>query len=150
METYKPKLFLEKVKPKERVKTKLESRAVLRPIFMKTGAVSQAVGSAYIEINNTKVIAAIYGPRQSKKAEFTEQGKLWCDFKFAPFAQLQRRKRGQDPDERANALQLSEALSVSIQLNKFPKAVLEAYVLVLEEDGGMSYFEIVKMFFRSQ
>jgi hypothetical protein len=43
-----------------------------------------------------------------------------------------RRKRGQDPDEKANSLILQEALSISVQLDKFPKNVIEIYVTVLE------------------
>lgn len=50
--------------------------------FMKTGVVSQAAGSAYIELNNTKVICAVYGPRQKAKMEVSEEGKLSCEFRW--------------------------------------------------------------------
>lgn len=36
----------------------------------------------------------------------------------------------------ADSLCSAEALEVSLQLDKFPKSVLEAYVMVLEDDGG--------------
>eukprot|EP00455_Lapot_gusevi_P000336 TRINITY_DN10157_c0_g1_i1.p1 TRINITY_DN10157_c0_g1~~TRINITY_DN10157_c0_g1_i1.p1 ORF type:complete len:280 (+),score=25.37 TRINITY_DN10157_c0_g1_i1:82-921(+) len=108
----------------------------LRPIFMKTGVVSQAAGSAYIESQQTKVICAIYGPRQPRNGQFREEGSVWCDFKFAPFAQSARRKRGQDPDEREYAELISTALEVCVLLHKFPKNVLEVYILILQDDGG--------------
>jgi len=79
----------------------------------------------------------MYGPRQSKRLEYSDKGRLWCDFKFAPFALEQRRRRGLDPEDRHHASVLVEALEASIQLDKFPKAVLEAYVVVLENEGGL-------------
>ena len=73
----------------------------LRPVFMRTGAVAQASGSAYMECGRTKVLVAVHGPRHSTRGapavvvESAERGRVWCDFKFAPFAQTQRRRRGQ-------------------------------------------------------
>jgi exosome complex component MTR3 len=70
----------------------------LRPVFMRTGAVVQASGSAYMECGRTKVLVAVHGPRHSTRGaavESAERGRVWCDFKFAPFAQTQRRRRGQ-------------------------------------------------------
>lgn len=100
---------------------------------MKASIISQAPGSCYLENGETKVICGVYGPKQSKKG-FSDRGSLWCDFKYSPFAfsKERRKQRGQADDERANSLLLSEALSVSVMLEKFPKSVIEVFVQVLE------------------
>ncbi len=82
-----------------------------------------------------------YGPRASSKLStpFSERGQFLVDVKFAPFAGSQRRaRRGAqvDADERRLQTQLTEALTVSIHLEAFPKAVLEAFVTILQDDGS--------------
>jgi exosome complex component MTR3 len=99
---------------------------------MRVNVISQAAGSAYVENGDTKIICGVYGPKQAKKG-FSDRGRLWCDFKYASFAEESRpEKRGQSDEEREISLTLTEAVSVSVILEKFPKAVIEAYVLVLE------------------
>lgn len=111
--------------------------SVLRPICMKVSVISQASGSAYVENDDVKVIVGVYGPRQNNDV-VSESGRLWCDVKYSPFAQQHRRKqKGQQDDERQLSIQLAEAVSVSVQLDKFPKSVIECYVLVLE--GELSH-----------
>jgi exosome complex component MTR3 len=94
-----------------------------------------------------------YGPRASKKfsTPFSERGQFVVDFKYAPFAQAARRashggnssatKRAAvlrlESEEKSITQQLHEAVSVSIHLEAFPKTVLEAYVLVLQDGGGV-------------
>jgi ribonuclease PH len=70
----------------------------LRSAFMRLGVVSGAAGSAYVEAGRTRVVCAVYGPRNDTRArrEFSNEGQLVCDFKFAPFADPEgRRERGQ-------------------------------------------------------
>lgn len=64
--------------------------------------------------------------------------------RFAPFAGAggRRSRRGAQAseEEKTLSLLLVEALTVSIHLESFPKAVLEAFVCVLQEDGASSVF----------
>jgi len=141
-ETYRPRKRITEIKEKKEIKPnelRADNRSTtqFRPIYMKTSTISQAKGSAYIELNKNKIICGIYGPRQKKKLQFSNKGKLLCTFKYAPFALEERRKRGQDPDEKSNSHILNEALSISIQLDKYPKSVIEAYITVIEHDTGM-------------
>jgi ribonuclease PH len=54
---------------------------------LRTGTVSQAAGSAYIEVGATKAMAAVYGPRPTDRREaFSEEGQLGVDVKLASFA----------------------------------------------------------------
>ena len=87
-----------------------------------------------------------YGPRASKKysTPFSERGQFLVDFKYAPFAQTTRRSKRMgaggnvyELEEKEMQQQLTEALAVSIHLEAFPKAVLEAYVQVLQDEGGV-------------
>jgi len=105
-ETYRPRKRITEIKERKEIKSdgvRADKRTTtqFRPIYMKTGTISQARGSAYIELNKNKIICGIYGPRQKKKLQFSNKGKLFCTFRYAPFALAERRKRGQDPDEKA-------------------------------------------------
>jgi len=112
---------------------------------------SQASGSAYLELEHTKVLVAVYGPKPRQDVEFSEDGKLLCDFRYAPFARLsgghrQKKERGgrdggggggpQQEEERAASQVIAQALEASVQLAKLPKSVIEIYVSVLQADGG--------------
>ena len=60
-----------------------------RPIFLRTGVISQARGSAYVEQGNTKVMCGVYGPREiPRRSDFSMKGVLSCRyvFKFLQFS----------------------------------------------------------------
>ncbi|KAJ1964274.1 3'-5'-exoribonuclease, partial [Dispira parvispora] len=63
----------------------------IRPLYIKTGLISQANGSAYLEQADTRITCAVYGPRQNKKAQLNEVARVDCDFKLATFACTNRR-----------------------------------------------------------
>jgi hypothetical protein len=68
---------------------------------------------------------------------FRNKGKLSCDVTFAPFARRHRNvRRGQDATERQLSASLHAALEVSIVLERFPKALLEAHIVILETGSG--------------
>ncbi|DBA01606.1 TPA: hypothetical protein N0F65_011362 [Lagenidium giganteum] len=111
----------------------------LRPAFLKLNVVHGAAGSAYVELGRTRVVCSVYGPRNDSRSrkEFSNEGQLVCDFKYAPFADAQgRRERGQDADELELSSILTQALSPAVMLHKLPKCVVSIYVVVLENDGG--------------
>ena len=109
-----------------------------RAMSMSVGVVKHAAGSAYVELGATKVLASLFGPRTvGPGADYSDEGILSCDFKFAPFAQEQRREtRGQGQDEQDLSARLREALAASVQLDKLPKLQLDLFVLVVQADGG--------------
>ena len=69
--------------------------------------------------------------------EYSETGQFTCDLKYSPTAQYKRRKRTQGDDERVGSAALTQALTAAIRLSQYPKSAIEAYVLVLEDDGGV-------------
>jgi exosome complex component MTR3 len=109
----------------------------LRPIFMKTRVISHASGSAYMEVYHTKVICGVYGPRQLT-TEYSDKAIVQCEFKYASFSMANMR-RGfiQDREEKELAMTIAKTLSVAIQLEKFPKSVIDINILILEDDGDV-------------
>ncbi|CAH1772772.1 unnamed protein product [Owenia fusiformis] len=108
-----------------------------RPTYLKAGAISQAKGSAYIEMADTKVIAAVYGPREvMKREDFTMSGQVKCVFKFATFSCKTRQKHIEDDREKELSMTILEALKPAIRLDKFPKARLEIFITVLQDGGS--------------
>jgi len=102
------------------------------------GRVSRARGSSYVELGKTKVICAVYGPREvTRRDEVSLRGQLNCVVKFATFScRDTRRGHQQDSEERELGEVVREALEPAVMLGKFPKARLDIFLTVLEDDGS--------------
>ncbi|KAH7103846.1 ribosomal protein S5 domain 2-like protein [Auriculariales sp. MPI-PUGE-AT-0066] len=107
----------------------------IRPIFLQTGLITQANGSAYIEIEHTKIACAVYGPRQLKNVAYSDRGRLNVEVKFAPFACPTRRVPNKDAEDRSVASLVHQALLPAVRLELLPKSSLDVFVTVLEADG---------------
>ncbi|KAL8597405.1 hypothetical protein ACOMHN_022314 [Nucella lapillus] len=109
-----------------------------RPLYLKAGLLSQAKGSAMAEFGQTKVVCAVYGPREvARREDFSIQGQINCDVKFAPFSCRVRRPHVQDLQEKDFSSQLLEAVEPAVRLDTFPKSQVDIYVTVLENDGSV-------------
>ncbi|XP_012543661.2 exosome complex component MTR3 [Monomorium pharaonis] len=109
----------------------------LRNIFLKTGIVSQAKGSAYIEMGDTKVICSVFDPREvPNKSGYCVQGELHCEFKFAPFSHRKRKLHQQDAEEKEYSLILQRALEPAVCLQEFPNFQVDVYATVLDNGGS--------------
>jgi len=110
----------------------------IRPMFLKTGVVSQAKGSSYVEMSDTKIICAVYGPREvTRREDFSMQGQLNCEIKFATFSSSKKRRGHQsDAEERDLSLILLQTMEPAVMLEKFPKARMDVFVTVLQDDGS--------------
>ncbi|XP_018397267.1 PREDICTED: exosome complex component MTR3-like [Cyphomyrmex costatus] len=108
-----------------------------RNIFLKTGIVSQAKGSAYIELGDTKVICSVFDPREiPNKSGFCMQGELFCEFKFASFSHRKRKLHQQDAEEKEYSLILQRALEPAVCLQEFPNFQVDVYATVLDNGGS--------------
>lgn len=106
-------------------------------MFLDTKVVTRAAGSAYAEFGNTKVMVAVYGPRQGeRKFGFTDKGRLNVEVAFTSFARPERGRQAQRAVEKELSSCLSAALEPSVDLSKLPKSVVDVYVLVLEAGGA--------------
>ncbi|XP_077280292.1 exosome complex component MTR3 [Temnothorax americanus] len=113
------------------------SNKELRNIFVKTGIVSQAKGSAYIEMGDTKVICSVFDPREvPNKTGYCVQGELFCEFKFAPFSHRKRKLHQQDAEEKEYSLILQRALEPAVCLQEFPNFQVDVYATVLDNGGS--------------
>uniref|UniRef100_A0A7S3LLK6 Uncharacterized protein n=1 Tax=Aplanochytrium stocchinoi TaxID=215587 RepID=A0A7S3LLK6_9STRA len=121
----------------------------LRTCCLKSGPISKASGSAYVEFGNTKVIASVFGPHAKRfgraNSDFTlGSGSLNCEVRFAPFArsddsgdtERDAEGVGMTPEEHWLTENLVQSLAASIQLHRFPKSVLDVNVYILEDDGS--------------
>ncbi|XP_046859249.1 exosome complex component MTR3-like [Xenia sp. Carnegie-2017] len=110
----------------------------IRKFFVRANAVTQAKGSAYIETGKTKVICSVYGPRESlRRQEFRMKGKLTCEIKYAPFSCKTRRSPVMGQDEKDLSNIIKQAFEPSIMMEMFPKAQIDLYIVVLENDGNV-------------
>ena len=113
----------------------------IRQVFLKTGIITGAKGSAYIECGNTRVICSVHGPRQlASSMDFSDTGSLLCDVRFAAFAKgpeaTHKRRDDVLMEEKQLGAFLHRSLVSSIRLESFPKALVEVYVNILECDGS--------------
>ncbi|XP_055582718.1 exosome complex component MTR3 [Falco biarmicus] len=114
----------------------------LRPLFARAGLLSQAGGSAYVELRGgTKVLCAAWGPREPGEPGGAGGARLLCEFRRAPFAGRGPRCRpgsaAEREAEREAAAALREALEPAVRLARYPRARLAVSALLLQ-DGGSS------------
>ncbi|KYN04813.1 PREDICTED: exosome complex component RRP41 [Cyphomyrmex costatus] len=113
----------------------------LRQIRIRMGVFGQADGSAYIEHGNTKVLAAVYGPRQSRSSASRNSTKaiINCQYSMAVFSftsgERKRRPRG-DWKSQERSAQLRHAMEAIIHLKLYPRSQIDVFVEVLQVDGS--------------
>lgn len=101
------------------------------------GVVSQAKGSAYVEQGETKVIVAVYDPREiPNRTEYSLIGEIYCEFKYATFSCQKRRLHQLDAEEKHYSTILKQALESTVCRCEFPNFQVDVYALVLHNDGS--------------
>ncbi|NXW47037.1 EXOS6 protein, partial [Nyctiprogne leucopyga] len=120
----------------------------LRPLFARAGLLSQAEGSAYVELSGgTKVLCAAWGPREAAEpGSAAAAGRLLCEFRRAPFSGRGARWRpgsaAEREAEREAAAALREALEPAVRLSRYPRARLAVSALLLQ-DGGSALAAVI-------
>lgn len=122
----------------------------VRKIRAALGALARADGSAYFEMGNTCVLAAVYGPRDARAdggggggggsamAAMTSDGntELRCEYSTALFA-TPHRTRGWKGDRRSQALaRVVARVCAGVVLSRHRGARIDVYVQVLQDDGA--------------
>ncbi|MEM4725114.1 MAG: exosome complex exonuclease Rrp41, partial [Candidatus Hadarchaeum sp.] len=119
---------------------RLDGRAPdeLRPLKIKAGVLERADGSAYVELGNNKVFAAVYGPREMhpRHDQQPDSAVLRCRYSMAPFSVEDRKKPG--PDRRSMEISkvTQEALEPVLFLELYPRSVIDVFIEVLQADAG--------------
>ncbi|XP_062448883.1 exosome complex component MTR3-like [Rhea pennata] len=106
----------------------------LQPLFTHAELLSQAEGSAYVELaSGTKVLCATWGLREAAAAAKW----LVCEFRRAPFAGRGRQVAAHEAvAEREAAAVLREVLEAVVRLARYPCARLSVSALLLQEGGS--------------
>ncbi|RKP35518.1 exosome complex exonuclease RRP41 [Dimargaris cristalligena] len=111
----------------------------LRRTVCKQSVLTQADGSAYYEQGNTKVLAAIYGPREPRLRSNTLNDRAFVnvEFKVAPFSTNERRKRSKG-DRRI--LEIASAVRQTFEsvivATVYPRSQIDVFLHLLQDDGG--------------
>ncbi|ADL19543.1 Probable exosome complex exonuclease 1 [Acidilobus saccharovorans 345-15] len=110
----------------------------MRPVDMKVGVLSNADGSAIVSYGKTKVLAAVYGPREplQKYTVLPDRASLFVRYHMAPFSTEERKSPVPTRREVEISKVLREALEPVVITELFPRTVIEVYVEVLQSDGG--------------
>lgn len=119
-----------------------------RPMSLALDVVSASSGSAYVELGDTKVSCAVYGPRRPRGDDAgVERGTIVVNVFSVPFARAQTgangdvgAKRLENVSKLAADVELAtrtlEALEASVLVESFPRAQVDVYVTILDAAGG--------------
>ncbi|GLU00772.1 hypothetical protein SLE2022_181170 [Rubroshorea leprosula] len=113
----------------------------MRQLRAQIGNVAKADGSAVFEMGNTKVIAAVYGPRevQNKSQQISDQALVRCEYSMANFSTGDRmRKPKGDRRSTEISLVIRQTMAACILTHLMPRSQIDIFVQVLQADGGTS------------
>ncbi len=110
----------------------------LRPIKMQVGILKNADGSAYVEYGRTKVVAAVYGPREvhPRHLALPDRALIRCRYHMAPFSTSDRKSPAPSRREIELSKVIREALEAVIFSELFPRTSIDIFIEVLQADGG--------------
>ena len=102
----------------------------MRQIRAEIGAVSRADGSAIFEMGNTKVVAAVYGPRevQNRSQQMSDQALIRCEYSMANFSTGDR-KRKPKGDRRSTEISMviRQTMEACIMTHLMPRSQVPFY-----------------------
>ena len=104
----------------------------IRKFNCKLGVFEQADGSAYVEMGNTKVLAAVYGPhdiRLKKSKSLHDKAFINCQYSMATFSTNERKKKPRG-DFRAIEItnSLKEVFDSAILTSLYPHSQIDIYL----------------------
>jgi len=110
----------------------------LRPIKIEVGVLSNADGSAYIEQGKSKILAAVYGPKEvhPKHLALPDRALLRCRYHMAPFSVEERKSPAPSRREMELSKVIREALEPSVFVEYYPRTSIDLFMEVLQADGG--------------
>jgi len=110
----------------------------LRPIELKVGVLKQADGSASIRQGKTYIIVGVYGPRELHPRHLTLNDKAYLRvvYRMATFSVPDRKRPAPSRREKEISMVIANALSPSLFLEEFPRAVIDVFIQVIQADGG--------------
>lgn len=120
--------------------TRLDGRRPedLRFVKMEVGVLDNADGSALVEFGRTKVLAAVYGPREpvQKYIVIPDKAVLRVRYHMAPFSTSERKSPAPSRREIELSKVIREALEPVVLTDQFPRTAIDVFIEVLQADGG--------------
>ncbi|KAJ2410293.1 Exosome non-catalytic core component, partial [Coemansia sp. RSA 2530] len=111
----------------------------LRRISCRASVLNSADGSSYYEQGNTKVLVAVYGPREPRTKSLAQHdhAAVNVEFNVAPFSTSERRKRSKG-DKRLLEIAsfVKQTFEGAIQTAVYPRSQIDIYIHLLQHDGG--------------
>ncbi|KAG8477470.1 hypothetical protein CXB51_030929 [Gossypium anomalum] len=116
----------------------------MRQLRAEIGTVAKANGSAVFEMGNTKVIAAVYGPReminvvnvfqvQNRSQQINDQALVRCEYSMANFSTGDRmRKPKGDRRSTEISLVIRQTMEACILTHLMPRSQIDIFVQVLQ------------------
>jgi len=110
----------------------------MRPIKIELGVLKNADGSAIFEMGNTKVIAAVYGPKEMhpRHLALPDRAVLRVRYHMTPFSTDERKNPAPSRREIELSKVIREALESTILVELFPRTVIDIFMEVLQADAG--------------
>ncbi|MCY0849196.1 exosome complex exonuclease Rrp41 [Sulfuracidifex metallicus] len=133
LQMQKPRLILEDGK-----RTDGRSFDQMRPISIELGVLKNADGSAIVQMGNTKVIAAVFGPREMhpRHLALPDRAVLRVRYHMTPFSTDERKNPAPSRREIELSKVIRESLEASILVEQFPRSVIDVFAEVLQADAG--------------
>ncbi|MGC9105757.1 MAG: exosome complex exonuclease Rrp41 [Thermoprotei archaeon] len=110
----------------------------MRPIKIELGVLKNADGSAIFEMGNTKVIAAVYGPKEMhpRHMALPDRTVLRVRYHMTPFSTDERKNPAPSRREIELSKVIRESLESAILTELFPRATIDVFMEVLQADAG--------------
>jgi len=117
----------------------------IRDIKIKVGILENADGSAYVEQGNTKIYAAVYGPREVHPRHLALPNKaiIRCRYHMAPFSVEERKSPAPSRREIELSKVIREALAPAILVEQFPFTTIDVFIEVINADGSTRCASII-------
>jgi len=136
----KPTLIRWEERDGEKVAIRIDGRLPeqLRPIRIEVGVLGNADGSALVEYGATRVLAAVYGPREAvpRHVALPDRAIIRCRYHMAPFSTEERKTPAPTRREVELSKVIREALESVVLTEMYPRTSIDVYMEVLQSDGG--------------
>lgn len=110
----------------------------LRSLKLEVDVLGNADGSAYIEQGKNKILAAVYGPKEThpKHLSIPDRALLRCRYHMAPFSVQERKSPAPSRREVELSKVIREALEPAVFVEYYPRSSIDLFIEVLQADGG--------------
>ncbi len=110
----------------------------MRPVRMQVGVLDNSDGSALVEYGRTRVLAAVYGPREpvQRFMILPDRALLRVRYHMAPFSTNERKSPAPSRREIELSKVIRESFEDIILVKQFPRTTIDIFIEVLQADGG--------------